>query len=371
MSSPVTAVGQVRRFRDQDISQVAELHQRVFATGKGSSDQMLDSYKTYFNDTFLNDTWRDADTHSLVYEDSDGQVVGFFGAVVRKMSFNGKPVRAKIGSQAVVDPASRGWAGLSLYRAFLEGPHDQFIGDEGSATSCQIWEGFGGVTAALYSMNWIYPIRAGRFSRFIMARKKLVPAMLFRLGAPVEWALDTLGRSILKPNKTGSRQPGMSLHEEELTCDTLLMCLTEHTDRRSLRPVYDRHSLDSILRRAEALGSLQKVLVRDDQGKIAGWFLYYADSGPFSEVLQVYAKPDFKHAVLDSLFGHAHRSGVTALRGRLEPSLLGPLSDKHCIFQGGPAWALVYARRPELLHALHRGDAFFSRLEGEWCLHFQ
>jgi hypothetical protein len=35
----------------------------------------------------------------------------------------------------------------------------------------------------------------------------------------------------------------------------------------------------------------------------------------------------------------------------------------------GP-WVLVHARDPEFVRAFEHGDAFFSRLEGEWCLRF-
>ena len=33
-------------------------------------------------------------------------------------------------------------------------------------------------------------------------------------------------------------------------------------------------------------------------------------------------------------------------------------------------WTLVHAKQQDVCHALQRGDAFFSRLEGEWCLRF-
>jgi hypothetical protein len=35
----------------------------------------------------------------------------------------------------------------------------------------------------------------------------------------------------------------------------------------------------------------------------------------------------------------------------------------------GP-WALVHSPRPELVAAIQRGEAFLSRLEGEWWMSF-
>jgi hypothetical protein len=31
---------------------------------------------------------------------------------------------------------------------------------------------------------------------------------------------------------------------------------------------------------------------------------------------------------------------------------------------------MVHSNKPELLHAIHRGDAFLTRLEGEWWMRF-
>ena len=128
-------LGEVRAFTKEDIQQVADLHRRVFSTADHASPELWDSYQSYFTQIFLNDAWLDDDTRSLVYEEEGGRITGFFGAVARQMSFNGQVVRAKIGSQAIVDEGSRGLAGLKLYSAFLEGPQDLFIGDEGNSDS--------------------------------------------------------------------------------------------------------------------------------------------------------------------------------------------------------------------------------------------
>jgi ribosomal protein S18 acetylase RimI-like enzyme len=366
-----TMSGEVRAFTKQDILQVADLHRRVFSTADHASPELTDSYQRYFTQIFLDDAWRDDDTQSLVYEEQGGKITGFFGAVARQMSFNGQAVRAKVGSQAMVDPDSSGLAGLKLYSAFLDGPQDLFIGDEANSSVRPLWEGFGGTTSLLYSTYWMYPLRPCRFARFVLTEKKLLPPLLSRMAAPATWMLDALAAPFLK--KLSGSSEGR-LVGEDLTCEKLLRCIAECAGTRSLRPVYDQLSLGRILHRAERLqrnGRLQKVLLKTEAQETAGWYLYYLNREGLSEVVQLYANPGFAHAVLDHLFQHAESQGATVLRGRLEPSLLHALSDRRCLFHFGPAWALVYSKRPELLHALDRGDALFSRLEGEWCLHFQ
>jgi len=54
----------------------------------------------------------------------------------------------------------------------------------------------------------------------------------------------------------------------------------------------------------------------------------------------------------------------------MEPRLAHVLGQRHCLFQSTNAFALIQSRDAETLGALARGDAFFSRLEGEWWMRF-
>ena len=46
------------------------------------------------------------------------------------------------------------------------------------------------------------------------------------------------------------------------------------------------------------------------------------------------------------------------------------LGQRHCLFLSTMAFSLIHSREAESLGALARGDAFFSRLEGEWWMRF-
>jgi len=59
--------------------------------------------------------------------------------------------------------------------------------------------------------------------------------------------------------------------------------------------------LFSVLSRKDKYGQLRKVLVRKPDGAVAGWYIYYANPGGLSEVLQIGAKGDSIKLVLDHL----------------------------------------------------------------------
>jgi hypothetical protein len=44
---------------------------------------------------------------------------------------------------------------------------------------------------------------------------------------------------------------------------------------------------------------------------------------------------------------------------------------KRCIFHGGGAPLLFYSRQHDLIEAVRAGDAFLTRLDGEWWMPFQ
>jgi hypothetical protein len=364
-------MGQVRAFVEADIPQVADLHRRVFHTGETSSLPLQRSYRAYFAEIFLHHPWRDEAMPSLAYEDASGQIVGFLGVVPRPMSIDGRPVRAAVSSQFIVDPERRStMAGLKLLKTFLSGPQDLSIADEANDVSRKLWEGLGGATALLYSLYWLRLLKPTQFfmSRFTDRR---MPAPLTYASSAVSRFIDTV--AIRMPQSPFQRSEP-SLSGEELSRDTLLPALADFSRNRSVRPEYDERSLQwllEVIARKTGSENLQKVAVRGASGKIVGWYLYYMASSGMGEVLQIGAEENSIKALLDHLFHDAWRRGATALSGRIEPRFVRQFREKNAQFHHRGSWVLVHSNRPELLQAIHRGDAFLSRLEGEWCMRFR
>jgi hypothetical protein len=74
--------------------------------------------------------------------------------------------------------------------------------------------------------------------------------------------------------------------------------------------------------------------------------------------------------VLQQLFEHARAQGAVAIQGRLEPNLAQGLQGRRCLLQSRGIATLVHARDPGLLLPFFRGDALFTRLDGEWWTRF-
>jgi hypothetical protein len=121
--------------------------------------------------------------------------------------------------------------------------------------------------------------------------------------------------------------------------------------------------------RMNAYGSLRKMLLRNRENKIIGWYLYYLRQGGVGEVVQVGASPSSVNTVLDHLSHDAWAHGAIALHGRLDPYLSQESLGKYCFYFLGNR-LLVHSRDLELVRHIQSGGAYLTRLDGEWCLRF-
>ncbi|MBI4638171.1 MAG: GNAT family N-acetyltransferase [Candidatus Rokubacteria bacterium] len=357
-----SAIGRVRPLTEDDIPGVAGLHERIFGDGVGRPARKVAPYLT---EMFCRNPWRDDELPSLVYEEADGRIIGCLGVMPRPMSLGGRPIRAAITHTFMVEADRRAsLAAIRLVQAFLAGSQDLSLA-EGNDTSRRIWEAFGGATSLLYSLRWTRPLRPARYILTVLRRR----------GWSSRW--DSMLRPLVSvtdavATRSAFRPPAPRLTGGELTAEILLEGLERLSGDRALRPEYDARALRwllELLARKTAHGAFRTVVVRDGRGEAAGWYLYYLNPGGPSEVVQIAARSDSMGEVLEHLFHDAWRHGAVAVSGPLDPTALRAAPDRYCLFHhDGGAWMLIHSRHPEVLEAIHRGDAFLSRLEGEWWI---
>jgi hypothetical protein len=368
-------MSRIRPFVEADIEQVSDLHQRIFDDSNNPAPQKLTpelrrSYADYFEEVYFWNPWRDESLPSLVCEEGGGKITGFLGVLPRRMSLDGRSISVALSSQFIVDPKSRAsGAGVRLQKTFLTGPQDLSLTDEANNTSRKLWEGLGGSTALLYSIHWTRLLRPSRFvvSRFAGH------GLLSRLGSASKSLCNLVDSALARKAPHRFRQTEPDVSAEELDVDTLLGCLAEFSNTRSLWPEYDDYSLKwllDIIARKKHRGALRKLVIRNPRGEIIGWYLYYLSSGGVSNVVQLMAKKNSINVVLEHLFCDAWRRGAVAVSGRLDPRFMQAFSDKHCHFNCGAPWMLINSHNPDILRAFHCGDALLSGLEGEMCMRF-
>jgi len=346
----------IRELTAADVAPVAALHARAYPQHNWPSEAAC---AAYIRELLLHNPWRDPELPSWVAEEGP-RLVGFFGVLPRRMRFRERSVRVAVGCQLMVDPEHRrSFAALELMRRFLAGPQDLSVADGANDASRQCWEACGGLASPLHTLHWVRLLRPARGLLHLAGGRALN-----LLGAPLAALADACLRF-------GAR-PGPALHEEPLDAAGLAEAIERHRSAFGLRPDYDAAGLDWLLAQARAKrrhGELQGALLRGRGGRTAGWFLYYLNNG-VSKVLSVGGGRSELPGVLEALFEHARSRGAAALEGRLEPHLVFALKGKRCLLQNRGIATLLHARDPALLVPFLRGDALFTRLEGEWWTRF-
>lgn len=354
-------MAEIRPLDERDIPDVVELFGRVHSHAGWASPGAC---AAYFQEMFFANPWRDAGQPSWVARDGD-RVVGFIGVQPRPMRHGGKPVRAAVLTQLMIEPGEKrhGLAAAQLLRAALAGPQDLTLSDGANDASRRMWEALGGATLTLYGLQW------RRLLRPASCALGMLPGVAGRaaaiVGAPMAAAAD-----VYMTRRMGLGRKS-ALVEQPLTGASLCNALETFSASYPLQPRYEPSTLDWLLAQARSKrrhGELQAQILRQG-GRIAGWFLYYLSSGT-SKVLQIAARAGSEPLVLAHLFQHAWRLGSRAIEGRMEPRFARELSRQHCFFLVPSVYVVAHARQPALLGALGSGEGFFSRLEGEWWMRF-
>jgi hypothetical protein len=363
-------VNAVRHFRRDDIPAIAQLWLRAFRRRDGAASPRL---QRYFEEIFFASPWSGLDLPSLVYEEAGLGVAGFLGVIPRRMMFRGRPLKVAAASQLMVDERARGYPGVKLMRAFFAGPQDLGFSDGANDFAERLWRSCGGAVAQLYSLKWTRILRPAQYARVrFKERASRGYGYVAELFEPVCDVVDTLA-AWTGPGARRMPRGADCWIEEEPSERTLLWCVQHLAGARALAPAYEADSFHWFLEmagRKKMHGTLRKAVVREPTGELAGWYLYYLEPGGVGQVLQFGARPNAATRVLDCLFYQALKQGAVAVSGQLEPRFTKALSASRCDFDWSGFAVVAQSRNTALLSAIHEGDAFLSRLEGEWWARF-
>ncbi len=357
----------IRILTEDDVPAVVALFARVYPEHRWRSQA---TGEAYFREMLFDNPWRDLELPSWVAEEN-GYIAGFQTVMPRPMMFRGRRLRVAVSTQFMVDPDKcNSLTALQLTKAFISGPQDLTLVDGANDQARQMWIGLGWPAPLLYNLHWTRPLRPARYVLSLLQERAALPPPLAFVTRPLSALADSLAAR-LRPNQFLREE--CDLVENTLDPAVMLAHLPDIMAGIALQPVYDARTLAWLLdqtARKKRHGTLRARAVRDGERRLIGWYLYYILKGGVSEVVQIAARNGSFDCVLRRLLVDAWRQGAAALRGRLEPRFVRELSDRHCWFRREGSWTLVHSRHADVLAAIQQGDAFLSRLEGEWWLRF-
>jgi hypothetical protein len=321
----------------------------------------------YLEDVYFDNPWHDPELPSLVCADG-GRIDGFLGVVARPMLWRGQAVRAAASSNFRVRGGERGGPrnpllAMRLLKRFFEGPQDLAVANGATPVSKKIWEGCGGVSVPLYSLDWFRPIRPARALLELAAGARSIP-----------WPRGLRQLADLADRVVGSRLARRATRDDGRAAPVLVALDPQAAVERLARapgfdlvPRYDAASFAWLLdrcRRKAIGGRLRAMAVSEPQGRELGWFVWYEKRPRDGEVIQLVAAEGRLGAVLGAAIADAAAQGLALLRGDVDGRDLQAYRDALCPLNSG-RWMLVHGRRQAIVDSFMRGSALFSALDGE------
>lgn len=359
-------MSEIRALRESDIPSVASLFQRMLRKSRNPASLSLERY---LKAVFLAGPDQDPEIVSHVHVRDDGVVSGFIGVFPLPLLFNERPLRGAICGSLMVDGHEQDpFAGARLMRAFLAGPQDISLTETANDVSTAMWRKLRATVLPDHSLEWLRIIRPTGFC-VEMAASATGAA---RLLAPFAKPLDALVRRRTAEEPRWTNVPirgraGNAVTSREADDETTMELFAEFTSGFAIRPQWRPESLRRMVsesRRKALYGEMVRRVVTTPGGRPSGLFLYYGDPGRIGRVVQILAAPGQTGAVIDSMVNHAAESGIVALRGRTQPTLLDAMLGRRFAFVHASS-SIVHARDPALIEPFRRGNAFFNGFAGE------
>jgi hypothetical protein len=247
--------------------------------------------------------------------------------------------------------------------------------DGASETVRRMWEAMGGQTIHVACLVFVKVLRPWQLAREIGLGDRIgatVEAVSSSIAGGLDLATAPLARTVLAL----PRRPATTV--EQLSPERLLEHLPDIAGSRRLLPDYDLGYLSWLFGELDRLqqwgslwphgvrrGPLFAQLVRRN-GRVEGWFVCNLRRGGVCRVVQIAAREGSGAAVLDTLIHEAERRGAAGIYGRIEPHLVGYLSERRCLVRFGGGRMVVHAAKGEIVDGILSGEALLTRLEGEW-----
>jgi hypothetical protein len=347
------AAAGIRPCAAEDIPAVARLFRKTFAKGLKQGTRSLEDQ---LRRELFEHPWRDSNMPSLVFAGADGVLIGFIAIRPLRLLFNGDPVTAAVSGTLMVDePAKHPLVGARLLRSYLNGPQDLSLSESANALSQPMWSKLGGRTEPAYSMEWLRVIEPAGLGIAIARERSRGATLLRPFAAAVDWCAARVARNPLRVDPT--LETGVDADDDDLVGAVL-----ELLPAYRFRPAWDRDTLLWFLDQAslkERYGPLIRRVVRDRKGQTVGAYLYCGRPRGIALVLQIFAAEKAAESVVDDLVANAYRRGAVAVRGRVQPELADVLLRRHAVFVHSSS-LVVRSKRPDILAAIHAGDAMIT-----------
>ncbi len=301
--------------------------------------------------TMLDHPWAEEDMTPLVSIGDGDKITGFIGVQVRRLLFDGRPIKGVVATQLAVTEDA-GPAGALLIRRVLSGPQELTWSDGTTEGVVRIWRAFGGAPDYVRACDFLLVLRPVRWIRGTVSaamRRSLSREELPVGGFPFQAAGPRIARRAFP-------EPDPAINGADADVATVIELLPELGGAFKLRVDHDQAYLEHMFSLVEKFTEpmVRRVVRRGDQP--IGWYAYRPGRRHASHVMHLLATEGESEAVLSELLDHARANGSSVVAGRAEPHLMEPLARRFAVL-GISRQPVLHSKDPELTRPEHRQGA--------------
>ncbi|ASY65469.1 hypothetical protein SJ05684_b44870 (plasmid) [Sinorhizobium sojae CCBAU 05684] len=350
----------IRAMERVDLPAVARLFNKVFRQRhRGTGDDLI----RYLEAVFFGSPHYAPEHGSIVHENSDGRIDSAILSVPMEFTVNGRRTVARLLCAFMVDGRAGAAGAARLARTVRAARQEMCFSDSSSPVSADHCTAGGGIILPIQSLEWRRAFRPLAAAALLAGRK--MPLLASR---PVIGALGWVDRVLRRWRPSLKAEFAAGCSTEASSLDAFFECAAPMLERFSVRPNWSKREFDwlaSVASLNRSLGTLQCGIVRSDDGRAIGAFLFFGKAKRAAHVLNILCEAGRELDVTTAMFRSIDKDGYAVAAGMGQPFLMNAISRQRWLSFRHRGYFCMVTRHADLKEAALANDIYIGGLASE------
>nr|WP_244514770.1 GNAT family N-acetyltransferase [Ensifer sp. LCM 4579] len=343
-----------------DLPAVARLFNKVFRQrDRDAGDDLI----RYLDAVFFGSPHYAPEHGSVVHKSSDGRIDSAILSVPMEFTVHERRMVARLLCAFMVDGRAGAAGAARLARTVRAARQEMCFSDSSSPVSADHCTAGGGIILPIQSLEWRRAFRPLAAAALLAGRQ-----MPLLASGPVIVAFGWVDRALRRWRSSLKAESIAGCRTEAASLDAFFECAAPMLERFSVRPSWSKREFDwlvSIASRNRSLGTLQCRIVRSDNGRAIGAFLFFGKARRVAQVLNILCEAGRELDVTTAMFASLDEDGYAVAAGMGQPFLMNAISRQRWLSFRHRGYFCMVTRHAEIKEAALGNDIYIGGLASE------
>ncbi|OHV79750.1 GNAT family N-acetyltransferase [Ensifer sp. LCM 4579] len=350
----------IRAMERADLPAVARLFNKVFRQrDRDAGDDLI----RYLDAVFFGSPHYAPEHGSVVHKSSDGRIDSAILSVPMEFTVHERRMVARLLCAFMVDGRAGAAGAARLARTVRAARQEMCFSDSSSPVSADHCTAGGGIILPIQSLEWRRAFRPLAAAALLAGRQ-----MPLLASGPVIVAFGWVDRALRRWRSSLKAESIAGCRTEAASLDAFFECAAPMLERFSVRPSWSKREFDwlvSIASRNRSLGTLQCRIVRSDNGRAIGAFLFFGKARRVAQVLNILCEAGRELDVTTAMFASLDEDGYAVAAGMGQPFLMNAISRQRWLSFRHRGYFCMVTRHAEIKEAALGNDIYIGGLASE------